>query len=50
MKAVITQFFVGMKTGDTTAIRVLFTEGVIFQTIGRRLLQNPRSHCFKRCW
>ena len=35
VKAVITQFFTGMKTGDTTAIRALFTEGVIFQTIAR---------------
>lgn len=35
VKAVITQFFTGMKTGDTTAIRATFTEGVIFQTIAR---------------
>jgi Putative lumazine-binding len=35
VKTVITQFFTGMKTGDTTAIRATFTEGVIFQTITR---------------
>jgi Putative lumazine-binding len=35
VKAVITQFFTGMKTGDTTAIRAAFTEGVIFQSIAR---------------
>jgi hypothetical protein len=35
VKAVINQFFNGMKTGDTTAIRGIFTEGVIFQTISR---------------
>jgi Putative lumazine-binding len=35
VKAVITQFFNGMKTGDTASIRATFTEGVIFQTIAR---------------
>jgi hypothetical protein len=35
VKAVITQFFKGMKTGDTTSIRATFTEGVIFQSIAR---------------
>jgi Putative lumazine-binding len=35
VKAVITQFFNGMKTGDTTTIRAIFTEGTIFQTIAR---------------
>jgi Putative lumazine-binding len=35
VKAVITQFFNGMKTGDTTVIRAIFTEGVIFQSIAR---------------
>jgi hypothetical protein len=35
VKAVITQFFTGMKTGDTAAIRAIFTEGVIFQTTAR---------------
>ena len=33
VKAVITQFFNGMKNLDTVAIRATFTEGVIFQTI-----------------
>ena len=35
VKAVITQFFNGMKNLDTAAIRATFTEGVIFQTIAR---------------
>jgi hypothetical protein len=35
VKAVITQFFNGMKNVDTAAIRATFTEGVIFQTIAR---------------
>jgi Putative lumazine-binding len=35
VKTVITQFFKGMKIGDTAAIRATFTEGVIFQTIAR---------------
>ena len=35
VKAVIAQFFKGMKTGDTASIRATFTEGVIFQTIAR---------------
>ena len=35
VKAVITQFFNGMKNVDTTAIRATFTEGVLFQTIAR---------------
>ena len=35
VKAVITQFFNGMKNLDTAAIRAIFTEGVIFQTIAR---------------
>jgi Putative lumazine-binding len=35
VKAVITQFFNGMKNVDTAAIRATFTEGVIFQTIVR---------------
>jgi hypothetical protein len=35
VKAVITQFFNGMKTGDTTAIRATFADAVIFQTIAR---------------
>ena len=35
VKAIITQFFNGMKNVDTAAIRTTFTEGVIFQTIAR---------------
>ena len=35
VKAIITQFFNGMKNLDTAAIRATFTEGVIFQTIAR---------------
>lgn len=35
VKAIIVQFFNSMKTGDTTAIRAVFTEGTIFQTIVR---------------
>ena len=35
VKAVITQFFNGMKNVDTASIRATFTEGVIFQTIAR---------------
>ena len=33
VKALITQFFNGMKNVDTAAIRATFTEGVIFQTL-----------------
>ncbi len=35
VKAVINQFFQGMKKADTTLIRNTMTEGVIFQTIAR---------------
>jgi ketosteroid isomerase-like protein len=35
VKAVITQFFKAMKTGDTTSIRATFAESVIFQSIAR---------------
>ena len=35
VKAVITQFFNGMKNVDTASIRGIFTEGVIFQTLTR---------------
>lgn len=35
VKVIITQFFKGMKTGDTATVRAIFTEGTIFQTITR---------------
>lgn len=35
VKAIINQFFQGMKKADTTLIRSTMTEGVIFQTIAR---------------
>jgi Putative lumazine-binding len=35
VEAVITQFFKGMKTGDTATIRATFSESVIFQSIAR---------------